>query len=382
MTPPTTGLVVEDVKIKTVRVGTAESQPGQLTYGWFDLAEMPTGHMERVPVIIAQGRVSGPTFWFTANIHGDELTGMAAIHDIVKPALLENLRGTVVAIPSLNPAGLRTTRRVPYFESSDPNRSFPGYISPSIDPTTAEREKHPPSIYDEAMERLFITIKETADFLVDLHCYGLQAASFTIRDRVLYYDEADKYEADELYRRMDELCTAFGLPVVNESEARRYVDSRLHRSTSGAALNEARIPAITVELGLIGGVDPDALSAGRTGMLNALRWAGMLPGIYEKITSVPVPVVPFGTRRENSPRAQASGILRYHVKPGDIVSEGDLLATLTDIFGRPIAEHSEIRAESDGWIISLSRGAICYQGQTVTNMAVKDEFPMVEPFPA
>ncbi|MBN9390678.1 MAG: succinylglutamate desuccinylase/aspartoacylase family protein [Chloroflexi bacterium] len=369
-------------ELKTVRVGSAESRPGELVYGWFELAQLPTGHTERLPVIIAQGREPGPTFWFTANIHGNELTGMAAVHDIVKPALLENLRGTVVAIPSLNPAGLRTNQRVPYFEMEDPNRSFPGYNNPVTDPTTAERQKHPPSIYDEAMARLFECIRESADFLVDLHCYGLQAASFTIRDRVLYRDEASKAEAEDLYRRMDELCTAFGLAVVNEAEARRYVDQKLHRSTSGAALNEARIPAITVELGLIGGVDPDALSAARTGMLNSLRWAGMLPGMLEKITSVPVPQPTFATRRENSPRAQASGILRYHVRPGDMVSEGDVIATLTDIFGNPIPENSEIKAESDGWIISLSRGAMCYQGQVVTNMAVRDENPMLETFPA
>ncbi len=378
----TVDILSDEIKIKTVRVGSAESRPGEIVYGWFELAQLPTGHTERIPVIIAQGREPGPTFWFTANIHGNELTGMAAVHDIVRPALLENLRGTVVALPSLNPAGLRTNQRVPYFETQDPNRSFPGYNNPDTDPTTAERQKHPPSIYDEAMARLFECIRESADFLVDLHCYGLQAASFTIRDRVLYHDESDRAEAEELFRRMDELCGAFGLGVVNEAEARRYIDQKLHRSTSGAALNESRIPAITVELGLIGGVDPDALAAARTGMLNSLRWAGMLPGMVDKITSVPVPQPPFSTRRENSPRAQASGILRYHVRPGDMVSQGDIIATLTDIFGNPIAENSEIRAESDGWIISLSRGAICYQGQTITNMAVRDDNPMVEHFPA
>jgi predicted deacylase len=382
LTPPVSMPLEDIVETKTVQVGTAESRPGEIVYGWFDLAQLPTGHVERLPVIIAQGREPGPVFWFTANIHGDELTGMAAIHDVVKPDLLENLRGTVVAIPSLNPAGLRTVRRVPYFESQDPNRSFPGYTGPVSDPVTAERQQHPPSIYDLAMERLFQDIHSTADYLVDLHCYGLQSSSFTIRDRVLYHKEEELPTANSLYRQMDEMCRAFGLPVVNESEAGRYVDQKLHRSTSGAALNEARIPAITVELGLIGGVDPDALSAGRTGLYNVLKWAGMLPGEPEKIISVPVPEVPFSTRRENSPRARASGILRYHVRPGDIVSEGDLIGTLTDIFGTPVPEFSEIRAESDGWIISLSRGAICYQGQTVTNMAMRDDAPMVEPFPA
>jgi predicted deacylase len=96
---------------------------------------------------------------------------------------------------------------------------------------------------------------------------------------------------------------------------------------------------------------------------------------------VPIPHLPFSTRRENQPHARANGIIHYHVKPGDIVQEGDLLATLTDIYGRPLEENSEIRAEHAGWIISLSLGAICYQGQTITNMAIPDAGPMVEQFP-
>ncbi|HEX2915240.1 MAG TPA: succinylglutamate desuccinylase/aspartoacylase family protein [Chloroflexia bacterium] len=366
---------------KGVQVGTAEAQPGKLVYGWFDIAELPTGHVERLPVIIAQGYEPGPVFWLTANIHGDELTGMAAIHDIVKPDIVEDLRGTIVAIPSLNPAGLRVTQRRPYFESHDPNRTFPGYHRPSENPEKEEREQKYPTIYETAMGRLFEVIKETADFLIDLHCYGLQAMSFTIRDRVLYHDETEKAAAEELYQRTDELCKAFGLPVVNEAAARHYVDAHLHRSTSGAALNLARIPAITVELGLIGGVDPDALKAARTGIVNSLKWAGMLPGELQPITTIPLPKVPFNTRRENQPRAAVSGIIRYHVKPGDVVEEGQVIATLTDIYGRVLPVNGEIRAESEGWIISLSRGGVCYQGQVITNMAVRDDEPMVEPFP-
>jgi predicted deacylase len=176
------------------------------------------------------------------------------------------------------------------------------------------------------------------------------------------------------------MCKAFGLPIVNESTARHYVDAKLHRSTSGAALNEARIPATTVELGLTGGVDPNALEAAKTGILNVLKWAGMLPGEIDPITSVPVPHVPFNTMRENTPRAPLSGILHYHVKPGDIVEKGQVIATLHDIFGRLLPE-GEIQSEYDGWILSLSHGAMCYQGQVITNMAIRDDEPMVELFP-
>jgi predicted deacylase len=270
--------VTTNIEHKTVRVGTAEGRPGELVYGWFDIAELPTGHVERLPVIIAQGREPGPVFWFTANIHGDELTGMAALHDTIKPELVAELRGTVVAIPTLNPSGLRVEKRKPYFDHNDPNRTFPGYVKPGDDPEELERKRKTPTIYEAAMGRLFIEISESADFLIDLHCYGLQATSFTIRDRVLYREEAEKEAAEELYRRTDEMCQAFGLPVVNESTANHYVNAKLHRSTSGAALNEARIPSFTVELGLIGGVDPNALAAAKTGITNVLKWAGMLPG--------------------------------------------------------------------------------------------------------
>ena len=373
-------MTIPDGDVKTIRVGSAEARPGELVYGWFDVTELPTGGLERLPVIIAQGREAGPTFWFTANIHGDELNGLAALHDIMQPGIVDNLRGTIVAIPSLNPAGLRTGKREPYLDFNDPNRTFPGYVRPDADPTRQEREQKYPTIYEDTMGRLFEVIKGTADFLIDLHTYGLQASCFTIRDRVLYHTEAEEAASYELYRRTDELCKAFGLAVVNESPARHYVESRLHRSTSGAALNEARIPSFTVELGLTGGVDPQVVAAARTGILNSLKWAEMLPGQPEPITNVPVPKVDYNTRRENEPRATVSGILRYRVEPGDLVKQGDVIAVMTDLFGRPLPD-GEIRAKNDGWIISLSRGAICYQGQSITNMAIRDEAPMIEPFP-
>ena len=364
-----------------IRIGTAEATAGELVYGWFEVAELPTGGVERLPVMIAQGQLPGPVFWLTGNIHGNELTGMAAIHDAIKPEIVENLRGTVIAIPSLNPAGLRVGQREPYIDPNDPNRTFPGYVPSHADPEDEERAQKTPTIYEAAMGRLFEQIRATADFLIDLHCYSLQSTSFTIRDRVLYHDESEQADSEELYRRTDEMGQAFGLPIVNEALARQYVDSKLHRSTSGAALNEGRIPAFTVELGLSGGIDPRALEAGTTGILNALKWAGMLPGDPQQITSVPAPKPDFNTRRESQPRAHQSGIIRYRVQPGDLISKGQVIAILTDIFGRTLSD-GEIHSPEDGWVISLNLGAICYQGQVVTNLALRDDGPMVEPFPS
>jgi hypothetical protein len=305
---------------------------------------------------------------------------MAVIHDLVTPALLPELRGTIVALPSLNPAGLHTHRREPYLDPRDPNRLFPGDEPPGDDPVEAARALGTPGVSETAYAALFAELRASADLYVDLHCFGLQAASFIICDRILYRDEAERPALEQLATRLADLCRASGLPVVHELPASRYVARRLHRSTTGAALNVARIPAVTVELGLIGGVDPAALAAGVASVRNMLRWAQMLPGDPEPVATVPQPAFGFPTMRDSTPRAPASGVIRYHVVPGQVFMEGQLLATLTDLHGRPLPD-GELRAQTAGWVLGLARGAICYQGQAVLYVAVRDDGPAVERYP-
>lgn len=363
---------------RPLSLGTASAAAGEIAYGWYTVADLPTGHLERLPVVIARGREPGPTLWLTANIHGDEVTGTAVVHDVVNPALLPDLRGTVVALPSLNPAGLHTRRRKPYLDPRDPNRLFPGHESPGAD--LVDQPRAHPGVTEIGLAALFAELRASADLYIDLHCYGLQAASFIIRDHILYHDEAERPALADLLARLDALCRFSGLPVVHEVSAARYVARSLHRSTSGAALNFARIPAITVELGLIGGVDPDALAAGTTAVRNILKGNAMLPGQLEPIRSVPQPAVDFPTVRDSTPRARTSGVIRYHVVPGQVFRAGELLATLTDIHGRPLAD-GELRAEADGWVLALARGAICYQGQAALHVATRHAAPELERFP-
>jgi predicted deacylase len=358
---------------KIIQIGSAISQPGEISYGWFEGPELPGGFSEKLPVIIAQGRESGPTFWITANIHGDELTGISAIHATITAELAQKLRGTVVAIPSLNPSGLRTSTRSPYYDNGDPNRSFPEYARPD-----ENENEEVPSIYQSFMNNLYQEITRTADYLIDLHCYSHVSTPFSIRDRVLYRHEEDIPEAEDLHARLAEMVKAFGLPVVNEFIGERYVKQKLHRSTSGIALNEKRIPAFTVELGPSDFIDPNALESCKVGIINVLKWAGMLEGEIEQITCVPVPEVSYEVRRENTPKAPESGLVQFRVRPGDLVKKGEIIAVLTDIFGR---QTQEIASLHDGWIMSLHSGLVIYKGQTVANTAIRDEDPLVVPFP-
>src|SRR5258708_39220060 len=110
----------------TLKIGTAHAQPGHISYGVLDAVELPSGGNDQFAVIIAQGDPAGPVFWITASIHGAEYTGIAVIHQLLTPDLVKHLHGTIIAIPTLNPAGLRTGQRSAYYMGGqDPNRMFP-----------------------------------------------------------------------------------------------------------------------------------------------------------------------------------------------------------------------------------------------------------------
>ena len=63
-----------------LQLGTARATAGKLSYGTWDLVEHPTGGQDRLPVIIAQGNPKGKVFWLTAGIHGNEHSGLQALH--------------------------------------------------------------------------------------------------------------------------------------------------------------------------------------------------------------------------------------------------------------------------------------------------------------
>lgn len=357
-------------------IGTATARPGELVYGELPVLDLPTGGSERLPVIIAQGRGGddGPTLWLTANIHGPELAGLPVIHRVVTADLAARLTGTVVAIPSLSPAGLRTMERVPYYSQTDPNRLWPARRPDRAPGAT------PPSPYEQIVERVFGLIAARCDLAIDLHNSSIRSVPFTIVDRVLYRGEADRERAERLGARLEALTAAFGLPAAREAAAEKYINQVLHRSVSGSAVNVLGLPALTVELGMTGAVDPAAVAAGVAGVTNALRWAGMLPGEPEPIAACPVISPGYPTKRDDGARARVAGIVAHALAPGDSFAAGQTIATLTDLWGRPLLDGAVV-APADGWLIGWSNGLAKYAGQTIASLATRDDAPLVAPHP-
>ena len=174
-----------------LRIGTAEARPGRMTVGYLEALSHFDGTPERLPVVIACGKEDGPCLWVTGNIHGDEYVGLLVIQNAITQGLrkrLAVLRGTVVAIPTLNPAGLRVGSRQPYYDRvTDPNRTFVSAIDAG-----GQDEDDPPTPYETVSARWFDLFHQSASYLIDLHAMDIQATPFTIRDHILYRGEENR----------------------------------------------------------------------------------------------------------------------------------------------------------------------------------------------
>ncbi len=355
--------------------------PGKIVRGFIHLIDNPTGSTEKLAVVIASGKHDGPTFLLTANIHGDEIVGVVIIHRVLENIDLENLHGRIVAFPSLNPTGHLLSRRYPVFDPEDPNRKWPDSNPKSIKKNDNNTDDYlneyykrlEPSIQERIWERIFGIFKDIKpDFHIDLHTFSNQSIPFIYLDRVLYENNRD--DAEKLYTRVKNFVDAIGLTVIVENPAKRYVNKKLHRSTSGATLNGLRIPSCTIELGPMNSADNLFKSAGYKAVMNALIHAKMLDQTPNRITEVPVIRFKENYRDLPYPQSPATGILDIIAFPGQEFSKGDTLAIIRSISGERLAE---IKAEMNGFVIGWWNGIAKYKGELIGSVAVEDKLPMV-----
>ncbi|GAA0208045.1 succinylglutamate desuccinylase/aspartoacylase family protein [Halobaculum roseum] len=360
---------------ETLTVGTATAPPGERADGWIEATGLPTGGSERLPVTVLNGAEAGPVLWVTGGVHGDEATGVAVAQDAAAAFDGElgagTLAGAVVVVPVVNPAGLRRNERTSYYGGGDPNRYFPD---------TEREDSRPPETQERIDTRLFDALAESADLLVDCHTAQVGSMPFTIRDRVLYGEERTEAEAEDLAEDLDRLATALGLPILTEYPAEEYVEQSLQRSTGGAALNTAGVPAVTAELGGHSVVEEDARRAGVAGVVAAAVEFGLLDsvptGVAEAGSGVPGAPVTYPVRRFVGPRVEEAGLVRHRVSVGEAVEAGDAVAEVVTPHGEVV---ETVESEHDGYVIGRAEGVAVYEGQPVASMAVRDDGGLVVP---
>ncbi len=303
-----------------------------------------------VSILELRGERRGPTVAVTANVHGDEVTGVRAVQRLDRWLRSRPLAGTVFLYPTLNPEGMVTqTRHVPE-DGQDLNRAFPG----SARGGHSERLAY--AIWEDLEAR-------NPDVLVDLHSDSADSIPYVIVDRPASLHGAARRR---LAGRLLELADATGLTVLREYPDELYLRFGLDRSLAGAAVNLLGIPAVTLETGPRRFVDPRAVDAVLNGVIAVLAAAG---SVQARVEPHPTRVDGGPWRRSSSPRARKSGLLVPITPAGSTFNAGDRLAMVTDLAGDTV---QDVIASDSGVVIAWFDGGWVGVGHVLGTMAVHE----------
>ena len=285
---------------------------------------LPTGlggELNNLPVIVVEARDAGPTVAITANVHGDEVVGVEAIHMLSRELTSSLLKGAVRLYPTLNPEGLaRANRRVPP-EGQDLNRLFPG------DALGTPAERLARVAWDDLS-------RSNLDLLVDLHSDSPRSIPYTILDRAIALRGERRHL---LERRAELLAQAAGFTTLWEYKDKQYSKYSLDRSLTGAMVNRNNVPAFTIEAGPRLYSPIETVTMVHEAVMRVLRALKMVeaPGLSDHHDSA-LDDGPW--RRAPGPRASVAGLLVPLAEPGASLKKGEVMAEVRGVRGERLEE--------------------------------------------
>ena len=309
------------------------------------------GPPRQLPVISVMAARPGPRVVVTANVHGDEVTGIGVIHALPNQLDGKLVKGSVLLYPTLNPVGLASMTRTIPPDGRDLNRLFPG------DAKGTPTDRHARIIWDDL-------VRHRPDLLIDLHADSPLSIPYTIVDRAIHLRQRAR---EKLERKSYDLADATGLTVLREYRDPQYAHFDLDRSLAGAVMNLQRVPTMTIEAGPRLHLNEEAVSTATEAVFSVLRHLGMLKG-EKTIHKSRVDGGPW--RRSSGPRASNAGFLVPQVKPGSFIQRGQVIAEIRSLTGNSL---ERIRSRDSGLIIALPERSWVSPGSAVGTLAVADD---------
>ena len=289
------------------------------------ISETYSGDTIAMPVRVICAKEPGPTVFITAAIHGDEINGTGAIHDLLFGKKIKIICGNLILVPIVNVFGYEShDRYLP--DRRDLNRCFPGNKGGSL----ASR------IAAILMEK----VVAHSDFGIDLHTAAFSRTNYP------------NVRGDLSLAGVRRIAKAFGCSLIVDSKG---PDGSFRRECCRLGC-----PTICVEAGETLKIEPTILQIMVRGIHNSLIELGLLNGKIEN--------PPFQTRIKKMSwvRATTGGILKFHVSPGDFVDEGQTIATNYSVFGE---EQNTVESESDGIVLGMTTMPTVKPGEPICHIA-------------
>ncbi len=285
---------------------------------------------------VIHGEKPGPTVFISAGIHGDEVIGVEIIRRLLRQPGLDKFRGTLLVVPIVNTYGfLSHSRYLP--DRRDLNRCFPGSESGSLAARLANR-------FMEA-------IVARCDLGIDLHSAAIH--------RINLPQIRISPDNPETLR----LAEVFGAPVILRSIQRE--------GSLRAAAKERGVEVLLYEAGEGLRFDELSIRAGVSGIMRVLRARGMV-GPKGVIKAGRSPLICTSSRWLRAPQG---GLLRTYRSEGDVVAQGDVLATVSDPFGEV---ETDVIAPFEGIIVGRTVLPIVNEGDALLHLGSLAEMKSAE----
>jgi predicted deacylase len=312
-----------------LEIGGQTIAPGSAKDIRMEISETYTGDKICIPIRVIRSETPGPLILITAAIHGDEINGTGIIHDFLFEDDIVLKKGTLILVPVVNVFGFESNERyLP--DRRDLNRSFPGMASGSLASRIANK--------------LMTELVDKCDYAIDLHTAAAQRTNYPNVRADLSNPEAKK------------LAVAFGCALILDG-----------KGPTGSFRREATrrgCPTIILEAGEPFKIEPTLLQIGIRGIKNVLIDFGMLDGETEK------PPFQSLVRKTYWVRATVSGILKFHVSPGNFVDKHQPLATNYSILGQ---KQNIIESPGYGMVVGMTTMPAVKPGEPICNIATMSQ---------
>ena len=298
--------------------------------------------VRRLPVMSVKAPEEGPTIWLTACVHGDEVCGMVVIHEVFRKARKRLTRGSIHALPLMNPFGFEHGSRKITPSQEDLNRCFPGNVAGSLGERTAE------TIFSIIME-------SHPSLVIDLHNDWKRSIPYVVLDACPDHSHKSTYNISK------NIALETSLVAIQEQE---IISGSLSYN-----LLQRSVPALTLELGEPYVINEANVSAGVQAIWNVL----LSLEVCESIESEVLPLNSGIKTPSNiyhyfdKPYSSSSGIVRFLAQPGESIQSGQPFARIVNAFGK----HQEtMNSLHDGIILGHTDSSVVFPGMPVMAFGV------------